>query len=151
MDLDCGNQFSYQSKPAVDGYKGCNYPCSGNATGMFLRGGINLDTDFAIELCGGQDHLDMYGYNNTVSNPLLTTSSSSTVSSTTTSLSSQSTAVVTTSQTSSTSLSWSYVGCWTDAVGSRTLANQMTGNANIMTTEFCISECASRGLHVSRS
>jgi hypothetical protein len=107
----------------------------------------------------------MYGYNNTVSNPLLTTSSSSTVSSTTTSLSSQSTAVVTTSQTSSTSstsststanpastsLSWSYVGCWTDAVGSRTLANQMTGNANIMTTEFCISECASRGLHVSRS
>jgi hypothetical protein len=94
----------------------------------------------------------MYGYNNTVPNPLLVTSSSSTVSSTTTLLSYQSTTVVSTSQTSSasptssrssssqssststaspasTSPSWSYVGCWTDAVGSRTLGMSECVNA----------------------
>lgn len=110
--------------------------------------------------------MDIYGYNNTIPNPLLTTSSSSTVSSTTTSLPSQATnnvqatsassqasssqSLAPTSSTStasaaSTAASWSYFGCWTDAVGSRSLGYQITGNANIMTTELCMSECASAG------
>jgi hypothetical protein len=151
-----------------------------------------FDTDFTIELCGGQDHLDIYGYNNTVPNPLVSTSSSSAVTSTTTSLSSTSQTSSTSSSTSglsspavnnvqatstgstasqssstqpsissastsststassaSATASWAYVGCWTDAVGSRTLGNQMTGNANIMTAELCMSECKSAGYSIA--
>lgn len=31
----CGNQFSGQSIPAVDGFKGCNQPCQGNSSGRY--------------------------------------------------------------------------------------------------------------------
>ena len=100
------------------------------------------------------------------SSTVSSTVSSSTVSSTTTSLQSQATGnVVAASVTSSssnspsstptstsssasavsTAPSWSYYGCWTDAVGSRSLMNQMYGNANTMTQELCMSECQSAG------
>ncbi|KAG4437093.1 hypothetical protein IFR05_007427 [Cadophora sp. M221] len=80
----CGNQFSYQSKPASNGFKGCNVPCNGNAT----------------ELCGGGDYLDVYGFNNTVPNPLVSTSSSTQSTSTSSSVSSPVTTVSPTSQSS---------------------------------------------------
>lgn len=148
----------------------------------------------------------MYGFNNTVTNPLVTTSTSSTVMSSTvsstttssavastttsvspqatnnaaaasivsssssspsstptttsaaavssapsvTSVSSSSSSSTTTSTTSSaiavsTVPSWSFYGCWTDNVGSRSLMNQIYGNADIMTQEICMSQCKTAG------
>ncbi len=106
----------------------------------------------------------MYGYNNAVPNPLVTTisstttslspqtSSASSISSGTSSLAVNNVQATSTSSQSSnsaspapTAASWSYIGCWTDAVGSRSLGYQITGNANIMTNELCMSECASAG------
>ncbi|KAL2065736.1 hypothetical protein VTL71DRAFT_3406 [Oculimacula yallundae] len=85
----CGNQFSYQSKPASNGYKGCNMACNGNAT----------------ELCGGSNYLDVYGFNNTVPNPLVSTSSSVRSTSTSSSVSTRSASATTSSLVSPSSSS----------------------------------------------
>jgi hypothetical protein len=131
----CGNSLANGGGPAPDGNAKCNMPCNGNAA----------------EICGGPDRLTMFKYGIPP-----TTGGSSTVSTTpassTTPVASSTSATLTVSSTSTsasatTPSGWKALGCYTDLVASRSLANNVAvaGGAAAMSNEACLTSCKAGG------
>jgi hypothetical protein len=86
-------------------------------------------------MCGGSNRLTIFQYG--IKGAVSSTSASS-VASTTSGASA-------TSTSSGASPYWSYLGCYTDAVGSRTLMSAVEGQGTVMTNELCQSSCLQNG------
>lgn len=93
------------------------------------------------ETCGGGNRLSVFRFSTNSGS-----SSSSSVASTSTSASVAAGSGTSSSATSvSTAPAWKLLGCYTDAVGSRTLMNPINGYGNVMTNEVCQTQCKNAG------
>ena len=123
----CGNTFTQGSLGAPSSE--CNFPCMGSPQTQY---------------CGAGNRLSIYSINGTSQS----TSSSSSVSSSTstimasTSSSTSSSAIATSSILSHTQTigDYSFVGCWTEATGTRALSEKSVA-ADAMTLEACAAYC----------
>lgn len=95
----------------------CNMACSGNVS----------------EYCGGPNRLNVYEFGNSYTGTIPTVSASTTASTT-----------ATPPAATSAALDWTYLGCYTDTVHTRTLLNVQAAN-NALTVESCIAACAQGG------
>lgn len=122
MKPDCDTQIRNGAALASD-QTSCNTACQGNAT----------------ETCGGGNRLTIFQYGIKGASSVSSSSSSST------SVVSTSSAPATSSTSSGSSSYWKYLGCYTDAVGTRTLNNAILGQGSVMTNELCQSTCLKSG------
>ena len=87
----------------------------------------------ASEYCGGSNRLNVYEFGNSYTGTIPIVGASTTASTT-----------ASTAAATSSALDWSYLGCYTDAVHTRTLLNVQAANA-ALTVEACIATCAQGG------